>query len=315
MKPEYSIGIDIGGTNTDIGLVNSVGECVASYRIRTGNYSDPEEYVNHLMDSVLLLLETNKIKSMTGIGIGVPNGNFYTGCIDNAVNLNFKGEIPLRNMIQKRIDCKVVVTNDANAAAYGEMVYGGARGMKDFIMITLGTGVGSGIVVNGKMVYGHDGYAGELGHTIIFPGGRMCKCGRQGCLERYTSAGGIKRTYIELMKKEYGDLFTLEKEDAVSSKQISDAAEAGDPIAKKVFDFTGYILGLSLANAAAITSPKAIFLMGGPVKAGNILLDPLKKSFEENVLFYYKDKIKILVSHLNENEAAILGAAALTNME
>lgn len=312
MKP-FSIGVDIGGTNTDIGLVNGEGKCIAGSRISTSQYGDPGPYVDHLAEAILELMEINGIKEVTGIGIGVPNGNYYTGRIDNAVNLNFKGEVNLRDMIRERINVPVVVTNDANAAAFGELVYGGAKEMKDFIMITLGTGVGSGIVVNGKLVYGHDGYAGELGHVIIYPGGRSCNCGRKGCLEQYTSSGGIKKTFIELMKKKYGGNFVPEDENSISSKYIAALALNGDEIARKTFRITGEILGVALANAVAYTSPEAIFLMGGPVKAGDLLLKPIQKSFEENLLFIYKDKVRIILSHLNENEAAILGAAALTN--
>ncbi len=312
MKP-FSIGVDIGGTNTDIGLVNGEGKCIAGSRISTSQYGDPGPYVDHLAEAILELMEINGIKEVTGIGIGVPNGNYYTGRIDNAVNLNFKGEVNLRDMIRERINVPVVVTNDANAAAFGELVYGGAKEMKDFIMITLGTGVGSGIVVNGKLVYGHDGYAGELGHVIIYPGGRSCNCGRKGCLEQYTSSGGIKKTFIELMKKKYGGNFVPEDENSISSKYIAALALNGDEIARKTFRITGEILGVALANAVAYTSPEAIFLMGGPVKAGDLLLKPIQKSFEENLLFIYKNKVRIILSHLNENEAAILGAAALTN--
>lgn len=312
MKP-FSIGVDIGGTNTDIGLVNGEGKCIAGSRISTSQYGDPRPYVDHLAEAILELMKINGIKEITGIGIGVPNGNYYTGRIDNAVNLNFKGEVNLRDMIRERINVPVVVTNDANAAAFGELVYGGAKEMKDFIMITLGTGVGSGIVVNGKLVYGHDGYAGELGHVIIYPGGRSCNCGRKGCLEQYTSSGGIKKTFIELMKKKYGENFVPEDENSISSKYIAALALNGDEIARKTFRITGEILGVALANAVAYTSPEAIFLMGGPVKAGDLLLKPIQKSFEENLLFIYKDKVRIILSHLNENEAAILGAAALTN--
>lgn len=312
MKP-FSIGVDIGGTNTDIGLVNGEGKCIAGSRISTSQYGDPGPYVDHLAEAILELMQINGIKEITGVGIGVPNGNYYTGRIDNAVNLNFKGEVNLRDMIREKINVPVVVTNDANAAAFGELVYGGAKEMKDFIMITLGTGVGSGIVVNGKLVYGHDGYAGELGHVIIYPGGRSCNCGRKGCLEQYTSSGGIKKTFIELMKKKYGENFVPEDENSISSKYIAALALNGDEIARKTFRITGEILGVALANAVAYTSPEAIFLMGGPVKAGDLLLKPIQKSFEENLLFIYKNKVKIILSHLNENEAAILGAAALTN--
>lgn len=310
MSDKYSIGVDIGGTNTDIGLVNGKGVCVASSRLLTSSYADVELYVTRLVEAVGSLLKVNGVDKITGIGVGVPNGNYYTGCIDNAVNLNFKGKVCLRNLIRERIDTEVVITNDANAAAYGEMIYGGAKNMRHFIMITLGTGVGSGIVIDGKLVYGHDGYAGELGHVILFPDGRMCNCGRKGCLEQYTSAGGIKKTYRELWQRKY-----RETPPEADSKFIAEQALAGEPVAQETYRQTGDILGLALANAVAYTSPEALFLMGGPVKAGSLLLVPLQESFERNLLSIYKGKVKILVSSLNENEAAILGAAALTNRE
>ncbi len=314
MKKLYSIGVDIGGTNTDIGLVDSEGLCLEMLRIKTALFTDVNLYVDALINNIRLLITKNDIPEITGIGIGVPNGNYYTGCVENAVNLNFKGKIDLRKLIQKSIPVEVIVTNDANAAAYGEMIYGGAKKMKNFIMFTIGTGVGSGIVVDGKLVYGHDGNAGEIGHTIIFPEGRPCNCGRKGCLEQYTSARGIRKTCIEMMKN-IEDHTGLE--DVISHdygfKAITKAAMNGNQLANQVLAKTGEILGLALANSVAYTSPEAIFLMGGPLKAGNILLDPIRKSFDENLLSIYKGKTQILVSKLKENEAAILGAAALTN--
>lgn len=314
MKKLYSIGVDIGGTNTDIGLVDSEGLCLEMLRIKTALFTDVNLYVDALISNIRLLITKNDIPEITGIGIGVPNGNYYTGCVENAVNLNFKGKIDLRKLIQKSIPVEVIVTNDANAAAYGEMIYGGAKKMKNFIMFTIGTGVGSGIVVDGKLVYGHDGNAGEIGHTIIFPEGRPCNCGRKGCLEQYTSARGIRKTCIEMMKN-IEDHTGLE--DVISHdygfKAITKAAMNGNQLANQVLAKTGEILGLALANSVAYTSPEAIFLMGGPLKAGNILLDPIRKSFDENLLSIYKGKTQILVSKLKENEAAILGAAALTN--
>jgi len=314
MKKLYSIGVDIGGTNTDIGLVDSEGLCLEMLRIKTALFTDVNLYVDALINNIRLLITKNDIPEITGIGIGVPNGNYYTGCVENAVNLNFKGKIDLRKLIQKSIPVEVIVTNDANAAAYGEMIYGGAKKMKNFIMFTIGTGVGSGIVVDGKLVYGHDGNAGEIGHTIIFPEGRPCNCGRKGCLEQYTSARGIRKTCIEMMKN-IDDHTGLE--DVISHdygfKAITKAAMNGNQLANQVLAKTGEILGLALANSVAYTSPEAIFLMGGPLKAGNILLDPIRKSFDENLLSIYKGKTQILVSKLKENEAAILGAAALTN--
>lgn len=314
MKKLYSIGVDIGGTNTDIGLVDSDGLCVEMLRMKTASYVDVDIYVKDMISNIHLLIKKNNVSEITGVGVGVPNGNYYTGCIENAVNLNFKGKINLRKLIRKSIPTEVIVTNDANAAAYGEMIYGGAKKMKNFIMFTIGTGVGSGIVVDGKLVYGQDGNAGEIGHTIIFPEGRPCNCGRKGCLEQYTSSRGIRKTCIEMMANDpdHAGLEDVIIQD-YDLKAITEAAMNGNVLANKVLEKTGEILGLALANAVAYTSPEAIFLMGGPLKAGNILLDPVRKSFEENLLFIYKGKTKILVSELNENEAAILGAAALTN--
>ncbi len=310
----YAIGIDIGGTNTDIGLVNQQGEVVARKNLPTGQYTDANQYADDLANTIKALIEEQKVE-VKGIGIGAPNGNFYTGCIENAPNLNMKGNIYLAKMMEERLHIPAVITNDANAAAYGEMVYGGAKGMKHFIMFTLGTGVGSGIIVDGKLLYGHDGFAGELGHTIIFPNGRPCKCGRQGCLEQYTSAGGIRKTCLEMMKQDpyYDGILSKIPAEELDSKAIGDAANQGDPLALRVFEFTGGILGLAMANAVAFSSPEAIFLMGGPVKAGEVLLEPVRKSFNLNVLSNYKDKVKIMVSQLKQNDVAILGAAALVN--
>lgn len=310
----YAIGIDIGGTNTDIGLVNPRGEVVARKNLPTGQYTDANQYADDLANTIKVLIDEQKVE-VKGIGIGAPNGNFYTGCIENAPNLNMKGNIYLAKMLEERLHLPAVITNDANAAAYGEMIYGGAKGMKHFIMFTLGTGVGSGIIVDGKLLYGHDGFAGELGHTIVFPNGRPCKCGRQGCLEQYTSAGGIRKTCLEMMKQDpyYDGILSKIPAEELNSKAIGDAANEGDHLALRVFEFTGGILGLAMANAVAFSSPEAVFLMGGPVKAGEVLLEPVRKSFNLNVLSNYKDKVKIMVSQLKQNDVAILGAAALVN--
>lgn len=310
----YAIGIDIGGTNTDIGLVNPQGEVVARKNLPTGQYTDANQYADDLANTIKVLIDEQKVE-VKGIGIGAPNGNFYTGCIENAPNLNMKGNIYLAKMLEERLHLPAVITNDANAAAYGEMIYGGAKGMKHFIMFTLGTGVGSGIIIDGKLLYGHDGFAGELGHTIIFPNGRPCKCGRQGCLEQYTSAGGIRKTCLEMMEQDpyYDGILSKIPAEELDSKAIGDAANQGDILALRVFEFTGGILGLAMANAVAFSSPEAIFLMGGPVKAGEVLLEPVRKSFNLNVLSNYKDKVKIMVSQLKQNDVAILGAAALVN--
>ena len=309
----YSIGIDIGGTNTDIGLVRDDGRCVAKKNLPTNKYFDADIYVSDMCDQIKALMQENNIDAIDGIGIAAPVGNYYTGCIENASNLNFKGVIDLVRMVRSFIDVPVVVSNDANAAAYGELVYGGARGMKNFVMFTLGTGVGSGIVVDGKLVLGKTGGAGELGHAILIPDGRLCGCGGRGCLETYTSSKGIVRTTVELLeqKLDYKGVLSQYKPNEISSKMVGEAANNGDPLAIEVFEKTGYWLGIAMANAVTFSGPEAIFLMGGPVKAGEALLKPLRKSFEEHLCFIFKGSVEIKVSELPDNDAAILGAAAL----
>lgn len=313
MKNTYSIGIDIGGTNTDIGLVRNDGKVIAHNNISTNEYYDINRYIRDMVSAIKELMKENKINKIDGIGIGAPNGNYYTGSIEGATNLNFKGDVNLRKLVQNYIDVPVVVSNDANAAAFGEMIYGGARGLKHFILFTLGTGVGSGIVIDGKLLLGSTGGAGELGHAIIVPGGRQCECGLKGCLETYTSAIGICRTALEMMEKNplYDGVLSKIPIEKLTSKMVGDAANEGDPLALKTFEITGYYLGIAMANACAFSAPEAIFLMGGPVKAGEVLLKPLRKSFEENLLFTFKGKVDIRVSQLPDNEVAILGAAAL----
>jgi glucokinase len=309
----YSIGIDIGGTNTDIGLVRDDGHVMAKKNINTSKYYDADIYVSDMYDQIKLLMVENGIDAIEGIGVAAPVGNYYTGCIENASNLNFRGVTNLREMFSSYIDVPVVVSNDANAAAYGELIYGGARGMKHFIMFTLGTGVGSGIVVDGKLVLGKTGGAGELGHAILIPEGRQCGCGGKGCLETYTSSKGIRRTALELMEKtpSYTGALSKVNPDELSSKMVGEAANYGDPLAIEVFEQTGYLLGIAMANAVTFSGPEAIFLMGGPVKAGEALLKPLRKSFEEHLCFIFKGSVDIRVSELPDNDAAILGAAAL----
>lgn len=302
----YAIGIDIGGTNTDIGLVNEKGQCVARKNLPTAQYKEVEKYVDDIADAIRHLLSENDVNDIAGIGIGAPNGNYYTGTIDFAPNLPFKGRIFLKDMIQQRLNTKVVLSNDANAAAYGEKIYGGAKEMNDFILITLGTGVGSGIFVNGQMVYGHDGFAGELGHATLIVGGRPCTCGRRGCLEEYASARGIVQTYNELCA-ENGKTPIPD----VTCKDLTAAADNGDEMAIGTWKKTAELLGIALSNAVTFSSPEAIFLMGGPVRAGNWLLEPLKLAFEANMLNIFKGKVKILTSELPQNDVAILGASAL----
>lgn len=310
----YSIGIDIGGTNTDIGLVSAEGRCVARKNLPTRQYFDADLYVADICKKIYEMMEEQHVAGIDGIGIAAPMGNYYTGCIDNATNLNFRGTTDLNALIHKHMDTPVTVSNDANAAAYGELVYGGAKGMKNFITFTLGTGVGSGIVIDGKLLHGKTGNAGELGHAILIPNGRLCGCGRRGCLETYASATGIRCTALELLEKRpqyHGVLSQVPKEE-LTSKHVGDAANDGDPLALEVLELTGQWLGMAMANAVAFSSPEAIFLMGGPVKAGDALLVPLRDAFKKNLCFVYDGSVEIRVSELPGNEAAILGAAALT---
>ena len=310
----YSIGIDIGGTNTDIGLVRDDGCCLAKKNLPTNKYFDASVYVSDICEQIKNLMAENKVSAIDGIGIAAPAGNYYTGCIENATNLNFKGIIDLKALFHNHLDIPIVVSNDANAAAYGELVYGGAKGMRHFVMFTLGTGVGSGIVVDGKLVHGKTGGAGELGHAILVPEGRLCGCGRKGCLETYTSATGICRTATEMLEAapDYNGPLSHIKTEELTSKMVGDAAKNGDPLAIKVFEKTGYWLGIALANAVAFSGPEAIFLMGGPVKAGEILLKPVRESFKKHLCFVYDGSVEVRVSELPDNDAAILGAAALT---
>ena len=309
----YSIGIDIGGTNTDIGLVRDDGHVVAKKNLPTNKYFEPNVFVSDIYGRIKLLMQENGVNAIEGIGIAAPVGNYYSGCIENASNLNFKGVVNLKALFKAYTDVPVVVSNDANAAAFGELVYGGARGMKNFVMFTLGTGVGGGVVIDGKLVLGKTGGAGELGHVIMLPGGRKCSCGRKGCLETYTSATGIRLTALEMMEQDPdydGPMSKIPKE-KLTSKDVGDAANAGDPLALKIFALTGEGLGVAMANAVAFCGPEAIFVMGGPVKAGDVLMKPLRESFYKHLCFIFKDSVDIHVSKLPDNDAAILGAAAL----
>lgn len=315
MSKPYVIGMDMGGTNTVFGIVDARGQVIASDSIKTMKHTKFEDYVEELKKSVNRLLEANDaVGKIKGIGIGAPNANYYTGEIVNAPNLPWGQIVPLAESISKAFDgIPVAVTNDANAAALGEMTYGAARGMKDFIMITLGTGVGSGIVVDGQMVYGHDGFAGELGHLVVKRNnGRMCGCGKTGCLETYCSATGVARTAREFLetRSDKSSLRNLPIED-ITSKDVYDAAIAGDKLAKEIFEYTGKILGEAMADMAAFSSPQAFVLFGGLTKSGDLLLKPLKEAFDKNLFKTYKGKIKILLSELKESDAAVLGASAL----
>lgn len=314
MEKPYAIGIDIGGTNTVFGVVDKRGHIIAKDSIKTAVHKEINAYVDHLSEAVKnIISQVGGTSNIKGIGIGAPNGNFFTGCIEFAPNLPWKGMIPLAQMMTDRLNIPIALTNDANAAAIGEMTYGAARGMKDFIVITLGTGVGSGIVVNGQLVYGHDGFAGELGHTTIRrTNGRMCGCGRKGCLETYTSATGVARTAREFLetRKDPSLLRNLNPAE-IMSKDVAEAAQQGDALAKEIFEYTGQLLGEAFADFIAFSSPEAIILFGGLTKAGSLIFDPVKKNMEANLLPIFQNKVKLLMSELKESDAAILGASAL----
>lgn len=314
MSKPYVIGIDMGGTNTVFGIVDARGTVIASSSIKTRKHNDINDYIDELYTETMRLLEANDaVDKIYGIGVGAPNANYFTGMIEDGVNLPWPTPIPFAKMLSDKFGIPVAITNDANAAAIGEMTYGAARGIRDFIMITLGTGVGSGIVVNGQLVYGHDGFAGELGHMIVKRNnGRLCGCGRTGCLETYCSATGVARTAREFLeiRNEPSLLRNIPAED-ITSKDVYDAAAAGDPLAKEVFEYTGRILGEALADFTVFTSPAAFVIFGGLAKAGEMLFRPVRQNMEKNMLSIYKNKVKVLASELKEADAAILGASAL----
>ncbi|MCL6523148.1 MAG: ROK family protein [Thermoflavifilum sp.] len=314
MKQPLAVGIDIGGTNTNFGIVDRRGNLLFSGRIPTRQHTEISFFIQELHAQLYPLIQQAVADGaeVKGIGVGVPNGNYFRGTIEFAPNLPWRGVVPLASLIQEAFILPTVLTNDANAAAIGEMTYGAARGMKDFIVITLGTGLGSGIVVNGQLVYGHDGFAGELGHVIVFPQGRLCGCGRRGCLETYVSATGIVRTMRELLHSQhtYSSLREVDPA-AITAKMIADAVLQGDELAKQAFEFTGKILGQQLANFVAFSSPEAIILFGGLTQAGDLIFRPTIHYMENNLLEIYRNKIKVLPSELKESDAAILGASAL----
>ncbi len=312
---EYAIGIDIGGTTTKFGIVNHRGEISNVGDIITNNQVDINLFVDELYKEIKPAIKTiGGIDLIKGIGVGAPNGNYYSGTIEYAPNLPWKGIIPIAKMITNKFEKPCTLTNDANAAAIGELMYGAARGMRDFIMITLGTGVGSGIVANGQLIYGHDGFAGELGHTIIRPGGRLhWGTGMKGSLETYASATGISITAKEILDERINEKSLLRDipHEQITSKSVCEAALKGDAIANEVFQITGQILGEALANFVMFSSPEAIILFGGVIKAGKLLLDPTRTSMEKNLLPVFQNKVKLLFSELKESDAAILGASAL----
>lgn len=311
---KISVGIDIGGTNTVYGVVDKDGKVFYEGSLSTQDYSNVDDFISVLSQAITSQLDQmGDAYELVGIGIGAPNANYYRGTIEHAANLKWQGIVPFVEKMQPFFPMiPIFITNDANAAAIGEMIYGGAKGMKDFIVVTLGTGLGSGIVSGGKLVYGNDGFAGELGHVTVNHTGRMCGCGRKGCLETYVSATGIKRTIFKLMAdhiepSEFRDIPYGE----LTAQRITEAALGGDPLAIEAYDYTGKVLGRVLANAAAVTSPEAIFLFGGLAKAGKYIFDPTKKYMEQHMFKPLRNKVKLLPSGIDGKNAAVLGASAI----
>ena len=315
MEKPYVIGMDMGGTNTVFGVVDTRGNVISKSAIKTSTHpEDVNLYIDDIYAELMKLIETaGGIDKFKGIGIGAPNGNYYTGNIEFAPNLPWKGVIPFAKLMADKFGIPAALTNDANAAAVGEMTYGAAHGMKNFIMITLGTGVGSGIIIDGKVVYGHDGFAGELGHVnVMRNNGRLCGCGRTGCLEAYASATGVARSAREILETSTKtSLLRNIPSDDITSKDVFDAAMEGDEVAKEIFSFTGKILGEAFADFVAFSAPEAIILFGGLSKAGDLILNPIKENMEKNLLPIWKGKVKVLFSELKEADAAVLGASAL----
>ena len=311
-KP-YVIGLDLGGTNSVFGIVDARGNIVATTAIKTQAYPDFDDYVKASVDALMPIIDTvGGIEKIKALGIGAPNGNYYNGTIEYAANLVWQGVVPIAKKFEEALGIPVIVTNDANAAAVGEFTYGVARGMKNFIMRTLGTGVGSGIYINGQLVLGCDGLAGELGHLTVVPGGRTCGCGRKGCLETYCSATGVARTAREYLdKRDTPSLLRDIKPEDITSFEVYKAAVAGDELAKEIFEVTGSMLGEACANFALFCSPEAFIFMGGLTKAGDLLMKPLQKAYDEHVLSVYKGKAKLMLSGLKDSETAVLGASAL----
>ncbi len=316
IKP-YVIGLDLGGTNSVFGIVDARGDIKATTAIKTGGYEKVEDYVKASVDALQIIIDqVGGIEKIKAMGIGAPNGNYYNGTIEFAPNLAWAhdGIVPLGKLFSDALGIPVALTNDANAAALGEMVYGVARGMKNFIVITLGTGVGSGIVVNGQLLYGHDGFAGELGHVTMVRGaeGRSCGCGRTGCLEAYCSATGVARTAREMLAKtNRSSLLREMNPEDITSLDVSIAAGKGDELAKEIYEFTGKMLGEACADFAAFSSPEAFIFFGGMVKAGDLIMDPIKRAYNDHVMNIFKGKAQFLVSGLDGASAAVLGASAI----
>lgn len=315
MSQQLAVGIDIGGTNTKFGIVDRRGNILCQDRMSTKAHEEVTMFLEELHQRLSKLIDqVGGIENIKGIGVGAPNGNYYTGNIEYAPNLRWKGIIPLAQMLEELFGLPTVLTNDANAAALGEMTYGTARGMKDFITITLGTGVGSGIVANGQLIYGHDGFAGELGHVIVIPGGRLHPgTGAHGSLESYASATGVTNTALELLEARPNEESILRNHTAeeIDSKMIYEAAIKGDKLAIEIYEYTGKVLGEALANFVMFSSPEAIVLFGGLTQAGDLIMRPVREHMEKNLLPIFQDKVKLLFSELKESDAAILGASAM----
>ena len=313
LSKQVALGVDIGGTNTKYGLVNHRGEILEKGKLKTDDYPLVDDFINALYDEVSpLIMKHCGQRQFDGIGVGAPNANYYTGTIEQAPNLHWKGIVPFAELMTKKFGVPCKMTNDANAAALGEMMFGAARGMKDFIMITLGTGVGSGIISNGQLIYGHDGFAGELGHTIVKPGGRKhWSTGSEGSLEAYASATGITITAKKMRAEFPNSMLNDFLEEEINSKIVFECAKKGDPTAIEVFRYTGQKLGEALANFVMFSSPEAILLFGGVIKAGDFILKPTKLHMERNLLPIFRNKVRLVFSELDEADAAILGASAL----
>lgn len=306
-------GIDIGGTNTKIGLADRAGNLLQHTSIETTAYDEVDDYFTGMADAVRRLMQQMpEGTSLAGVGVGAANGNYYTGTIERSTNLKWKGIIPLAQMFTDAFGVPCLLTNDANAAALGELVYGNAKGMKDFLVITLGTGLGSGFVCNGQLLNGHNGIAGELGHTTVNINGRYCNCGKRGCLETYVSATGIRRTVYKLLADhlEPSELRGISFED-LNTKMITDSALRGDVVARACFEYTGRILGMKLADAVVHTDPEAIFIFGGLAQAGELIFTPTIRSMEQNLMPLFRNKVKVLPSGLSNQAAPILGASSL----
>ncbi|MBW8685125.1 ROK family protein [Chitinophaga rhizophila] len=315
MSQQLAVGIDIGGTNTKFGIVDRRGNILCDGRMLTNQHEDVHGFLDELHEHLsVLIAQVGGIENIRGIGVGAPNGNFYTGNIEYAPNLRWKGVVPLAKLLGEKFGVPAILTNDANAAALGEFQYGAARSMRDFIVITLGTGVGSGIVANGQLIYGHDGFAGELGHCIVIPGGRYHPgTGAHGSLEAYASATGVTNTALEFLanRPDTKSILRDHPKEEINSKVIYEAAMKGDPLAVEVYEFTGKILGEALANFVMFSSPEAIVLFGGLTKAGDMIMKPVREHMEKNLLPIFQNKVKLVFSELKESDAAILGASAL----